>query len=1319
MTIKYNNFENLRKKLIDGDRREVTILFADIKGFTKFSSTVDSEELHFIIDKLMQQFSNTIKLYNGYIDKYEGDMVMALFGAKEISENDMENAIDSAIVMLQQLSEFNKNLTEQMGFKGKGLEIRIGIDKGLVTTGKIGEKREGDFTVYGNAVNLAARLQQNAPTNRIMVSKQFKDMLSHVFEFQDYGTLSFKNVAEPIEVYLIKRPQKININNFVSTETIFIDRDEELATLNSIYDKIKLNMSMNEKNIVKNKPVLFGLFGEPGIGKTRLIYEFLNSKIDKGFIIQNDPPKSNQSPFSYLLSIIKRFLDINYDDTAELIESKLNRKYNEIALYLDNSAEKKELINSISSIAMILGIKNYVSKIQLRGRNLYHHINSAFRIFLESVATVANKKQEPLIIFLDDIHQMDNASFKAFEYIIQTLDVTRRRERKQERNYYIICSTRSPFAFSRKLINETSYHEIHLEPLTTKNSEKFIENIPSSNKISDANRLQLLENSKGNPFFIKEWVSYFLANNQTKSFDETELPSNISTLILSRIDKLCKEEKELLQKASVIGNEFLVDILIEIEQDMSSLKNKMYGYLKNLEKNGFIHKKLNSQFNIYEFSHKIVRKTAYSNLLRANRKILHSVIGNVIEKKYNDNLEEFYYDLVMHFEKGEDEKKLKIYLEKAAQYAKNRYDNENSIIFYDKLKKLANNQQSKLVFILLAEAEIFQLIGKWDSAEEVLQQALQIAKETNSKKTLADVISKSVSQFIIKGNLKKAKRYTNDAIEICNSLFEATEEKKEIYGIDIKKEVTEIRTIFAELYLNMGKIRVFNGEFSTAKNFFQKSLNESKIVNDQIGIARAYLNIGLVFESQVQFRKSLEYYTKAMNIFVESDFLQGLTKAYMKIGNLNEKLDEPDLAMKFFKQSHTLSEEIGDRENMANSLLAIGTVFDEKEDYDKAISLYKQALEIFTEMKYKIGIAHAVENIGSVYKKQKKLQKANAYFNKLTIIESIGSGSGIALTYERLGDIYIKKNNYSRAAKYYRKSLNLLSDIERKYDFASSLIDFDQNIDNVIDYYNRSQANINQLEDELIFAKEIRTIGETYLINKKYSRASKHLNTALSAFMEVNEIHEILDTQFLLVKVKYYSGDFNKATEFISRIEKISKRHNHIINDFSLNIFQLNIYIDNLDFEKAKKYVDELINHSVELGIKNRLAKLLLIKSQIQFYMNNISGASATCSTALRVASEENLINEHVSAEIFSALLEFSLKIDIKNVEKFQDKLKAFNENDIDLISLINLVKIFRLTNDKAKENSYNRKAQIKLKDKNTLISPQREEIYLSELDPD
>ena len=193
--------------LTDGERRNVAILFADIQGFTELSESLDHEIVKNILDGILKVFTISVENHGGYVDKYTGDQIMALFGAKVASEVDTQRAVYAALDMQSKLEKFNKRFPSSYNLSPEKhtLSVRFGINTGLVTTGRVGKGREGDFTVYGDAVNLASRMESNAPVNRIMLPEKTMQMVEDYFEFEDHGNIRVKGKKDDVSVFLVSK----------------------------------------------------------------------------------------------------------------------------------------------------------------------------------------------------------------------------------------------------------------------------------------------------------------------------------------------------------------------------------------------------------------------------------------------------------------------------------------------------------------------------------------------------------------------------------------------------------------------------------------------------------------------------------------------------------------------------------------------------------------------------------------------------------------------------------------------------------------------------------------------------------------------------------------------------------------------------------------------------------------------------------------------------------------------------------------------------------------------------------------------------------
>ena len=242
-------------RLKDGERRNVSILFADIHGFTSLSEKLDHEEVQDIVDRLMKLLSQSVEKFGGYVDKYSGDEIMALFGAKVASEVDTQRAIHSALDMQKKIGLFNSYLLSQKLHENIdiNLSMRIGVNTGMVTTGKVGMEREGDFTVYGDTANLASRLQSNSPVGEIMINQRTKRLVEKYFNFKDQGVISVKGKSTPISVFTIDSIKPSDSLASTQYRTPYVGQKPLMKELISTFNHAKKNMENKENQIYTQK----------------------------------------------------------------------------------------------------------------------------------------------------------------------------------------------------------------------------------------------------------------------------------------------------------------------------------------------------------------------------------------------------------------------------------------------------------------------------------------------------------------------------------------------------------------------------------------------------------------------------------------------------------------------------------------------------------------------------------------------------------------------------------------------------------------------------------------------------------------------------------------------------------------------------------------------------------------------------------------------------------------------------------------------------------------------------------------------------------
>ncbi|MBN1970585.1 MAG: tetratricopeptide repeat protein [Candidatus Delongbacteria bacterium] len=999
--------------LKDGERRKVSILFADIKGFTSLSEKLDHEHVKFIIDKLLKAFTLCIGKYGGYIDKYEGDLVMALFGAKKASENDTERALRSALDMLEALKMFNRYMNSNTGMKDINTEIavRIGVNTGYVTTGKVGQEREGDFTVYGDAVNTASRLESSAPVNSILITDESLKPVEHIFDFYNFGELTVKGKSEKLITSVVTGLKKIVYPRWVLKKSRFVGREDIFPIFNKVYEK--------NDNIIE----LVEITGSPGIGKSRCVYEFFRACFSDTSVIhlqvKGFSDCINEQPYGLFSTIFKHLTGIYPGDDQNAINMKIETFLNVLKEEISESSIR-ELLYNITGLEFLCG--KAIEKSKYTPDTLSDYILLTVRSVILSLAERSIKYNRPFLVVLDNLQWIDSLSLQILSKLLVSLNNSNLSE-NQKIIFFMISRENLPL--STEIIKNFNFTKINLEPLNKNEIKILTESILGTQAPEDFLD-KVADSSGGNPYFVEEWLSYITDKGNIHDdkgkliidIENIEVPDSINSLILSRIDIFESNLKLLLQKASVIGREFTEKLLTELENRIDSSLKDVTQFIKEslttLKKINFIDQETDSDAR-YSFRNPMSWQVAYNTLLLQNRKIIHKLIAEIIEKSYSNesmNIEEVVYHLANHYDKAEVVDKAKEYLLKAGELAKSTFDNKNALYFYDRYISLFSEPKTDLCPVLLEKGEVLYTIGEWDTAATIYEKILE------NKALQENLKAKTWRQF---GTIMMRRGFYDKAEEYFTSAIVISEKIKDL------KELANSTANIGIVYKIIGKIKLALDCYKTSLDIFNK-------IDDEAGYARVVGNLGIIYKDTGDYEKAIECYNKKIQISLKYNNVKELAFAYGNLGIVHEELSEFDKAKYYYLKKKELATKLGDLRSMAMVLGNLCSLNTKIENSDAAMDLAKNQLEILESLGDKRGQAMALTNIGNLLLNYSSPDKALELFKQaLKINEQINDKSSLAITLFNIGTCYYYLDQDLEAISYFKESASIAELIKSVY----------------------------------------------------------------------------------------------------------------------------------------------------------------------------------------------------------------------------------------------------------------------------------------------
>jgi len=693
---------------IESERRIATVMFADISGFTAMSEKMDPEQVTCVMNDCFCMMGECIEKHGGTIDKFIGDCVMVLFGVPKALEDAPQKAVNAAIEIRNQLYKFNKEKNLSIP-----LNIHIGINTGPVVSGMVGSENKQDFTVMGDAVNLASRIEGASQTGQILVGPATYKATKTGFKYKTLQPIALKGKAEPVPVYELLSVKETLYRVHLGTDRMIssamVGRDRELN---------KLELAILKA--IDGEGSIINVIGEAGIGKSRIIAELKISTVMKKVILLEGRAISMGANLGYhlIIDLLKNWAQITEDDSEVAAFTKL-----ESAIRTTYPEALGEILPFVATLMGIKLVGRYTERIKgIEGEALE-------KLILKNVRDLITRgtQRAPLVAILEDLHWADTSSIELMESLFRLAT--------KERIVFINVF-RPGYAETGDRIIKTiqenypaKYTEIMIQPLDEQQTETLITNLLNIKGFPHKLKDQIIQRAGGNPYFIEEVVRSFIDEGavvmKEGGFEVTErlssmsIPRTINEVLMARIDRLDQKTRDLVKTASVIGRNFFYRILAEVAQAIDDMDSR----LEYLEEIQLIRERKRMEELEYLFKHALAQEVAYDSILVQKRKELHKSVADSIEKVFNQRLHEFYGMLAYHYSQAEDLDKTEEYLIKAGEESLKSSASAEALHYYQQalelyLRKFGDKADPERVAMLEKNIAL-ALFNKGQHAESV------------------------------------------------------------------------------------------------------------------------------------------------------------------------------------------------------------------------------------------------------------------------------------------------------------------------------------------------------------------------------------------------------------------------------------------------------------------------------------------------------------------------------------------------------------------------------------------------------------------------
>jgi class 3 adenylate cyclase/tetratricopeptide (TPR) repeat protein/ribosomal protein L40E len=925
---------------IEGERKQVTVMFCDMEGFTSLTEKLGSEQMYSIMDKVYEILIHKVHDYEGTVNELTGDGIMALFGAPIALEDAPQRAIRSALAIHREINKFSEQLKSEKRIPP--IKMRIGIHTGPVIVGTLGNDLRVEFKAVGDTVNLASRMEGLADPGTTYVTEDTFKLTEGFFRFEALGEKKVKGKDEPIRVYQVIAPSTRRTKFDVSAErglTPLVGRERELELLLDGFQRVKAG-----------KGQAFSIISEAGVGKSRLLYEFRKavSNEDVNFLEGKCLSYSRGVAYHPVIDILKSNFDIREGEGDQGIREKVKK-----GLELMGVDEP----SALPYLLELLSVKDSgIDKIPMSPEAKKDRINEAIkRIVLKG------SEVRPLVIAFEDLHWIDKSSEDVVRSHLESIPGSK---------VLLIFTYRPEFIHTW---GAKSYHnQLTLHRLSNRESLEMLTSILNTREIEKSLEEIILEKTEGVPFFIEEFIKSFkdlkiieMKDNSyrlSKDVYQLTIPSTIQDVIMARVDSLPERAKEILQTGSVIEREFSYPLINRV----TGLPEKeLLSYLSILKDSELLYERGIYPQSNYIFKHALTCEVVYDSILAKRKKKLHEEIGDAIEQLYKDNLSEHYEMLAEHFIKSENYDKGAEYSRLAARKAQKAASFKDAIIHAEKrtscLEKLHRTEDvEKNIIDSRLTLGLYNIQSSYfNEAKEAIDPIVELAVKRGDKKRLSQIYTiLGTHSFISQEDYPKAFQYLKEALKIA-------------------EESKDFTTLWVASHW-MGHALAENCEFEKALIHLERDLQISTFANIlwSISIMKSCIAMNIYCN---QGKVDLAYQTsqEGLKLAEESGDTFSKAEAYTSCGYSSLLKGFLDKAEDYLMRGIVSSEKINySTMNMLASFW-LGITYFEQGEYPKSQYYYNKFISVGEQRK----IFPSWTNLGKIFLVRAKAMNSDKALN--------------------------------------------------------------------------------------------------------------------------------------------------------------------------------------------------------------------------------------------------------------------------------------------------------------------------------------------------
>jgi len=1003
------------------ERRVLTILFCDVKGSTAMGQSRDPEEVKEIMDGAFEHLILPIYRHEGTLAQVLGDAVLAFFGAPIAHEDDPERAIRAGLEIVAESAEYAKKLEKEKGIAGFG--VRVGINTGLVVVGELGTDLRVEYTAVGDAINLAARMEQNAPVGGILITHDTYRHVRGVFDVQAQPPLMVKGKSEPVQTYLVQRAKprafRLRTRGVAGIETRMVGRDAELKRLQDAY---LLAAEDHERQMVT-------ITGEAGVGKSRLLYEFsdwIELRPETIRIFQGRAGQQAQNlPYGLLRDLFAFRFQILDSDPPALVREKMEAGLAE-AMRQDPAVQMKAHI-----LGQLLGfdfrdsahvIPVLADPAQLTERALLYLTQ-----FFQATAALL-----PTLILLEDLHWADGPSLDAVQYLAQ---------HSAGQRLLIVCVAR-PGLFERRPHwgeGQAFHQRLWLQPLSKLDARRLVADIlQKAPEVPTELRDLVVSGAEGNPFYVEELIKMLIEDGvvlpgedesspwrvDASRLGQLRVPPTLTGVLQARLDGLALGERATLQWASVVGRTFWSDAVQRIAEaaqpspDEAHPQAGLEQALAALREREMVFRHESSAFastQEYIFKHTLLHEVTYDSVLKKARRIYHGIVADWLIEISRERSAEYAGLIAEHLERAGRAQEALPHLLCAGELAAARCANAEALGYLTRALALTPVTELALRYALLHERErVYDRQGAREAQRQDLEDLQTLAERSGDERRRAEVALRRANLLVD----------TNDPPAAIAQAQAAIASAQAAHDLHLE----------AEGHWFWGRALWRQGDYPSAQAKLQQALILARAAvasadsaaerrTLQLLEANALRALGAAAKDNAV---SEAYYQQCLHIYRAIGDHIGEAQTLSNLGALRAMRGEYEMALAYYDQALQTAREIGARRVQAVVLVNLGCSWNSLGAYGRARDYHRESLGVAREINALFQQAYATANVALALHNLGEHQKA---YESAQQAQHLAQEGGFrreeAYAWMNLGLALEGLRRWDEATDAYRKALDL------------------------------------------------------------------------------------------------------------------------------------------------------------------------------------------------------------------------------------------------------------------------------------------------------